>query len=71
MTCPNANVGDRGSRGNYYVQKWIAVYLADALARIQALLDGYTLKIEDVYAMQFTCAYEVGPFHFLNVTHND
>ncbi len=41
------------------MQQWISVYLKDALTRIQALLSGYTLTLEDIFAMQTMCAYEV------------
>jgi len=61
--CPNANDSKKSDRGVWYLQKWAAIYLADALARLQAQISGYTLTIEDVYTMQQTCAYEV----FLNI----
>ncbi|KIM23185.1 hypothetical protein M408DRAFT_77931 [Serendipita vermifera MAFF 305830] len=57
-TCPNSNVATRGYRGATFMQKWIAVYLKDARTRIQALLTGYTLTLEDVFSMQTMCAYE-------------
>lgn len=39
--------------------KWANIYLADALKRISPLIEGYDLKVVDLYAMQTTCAYEV------------
>jgi hypothetical protein len=39
--------------------KWISTYLKDALTRIQGMLDGYNLTLEDIFAMQTMCAYEV------------
>jgi hypothetical protein len=41
------------------VKQWVGVYLPKAHARIQALLEGVRLSLEDVYAMQMMCAYEV------------
>ncbi|KAG8816435.1 hypothetical protein FRC17_000336 [Serendipita sp. 399] len=57
-TCPNDSRPEIGDRGTYYVKKWVPVYLQEALPRIQALLQGYTLSLEDVYTMQMLCAYE-------------
>jgi phage gp36-like protein len=42
------------------MKQWISVYLVDAMARIQGYLSGYTLTLENVFAMQTMCAYEVG-----------
>jgi hypothetical protein len=41
------------------MKQWISVYLEDAKTRIQRYVDGYTLTLEDVFAMQSMCAYEV------------
>ena len=43
----------------YYVKQWVEVYLLKAHSRIQALLEGVQLTLEDVHAMQLMCAYEV------------
>jgi hypothetical protein len=48
------------------MQQWIAVYLKDALTRLQGYLDGYTLTLEDLFAMQTMCAYEAGFFVHLD-----
>ncbi|KAG8816240.1 hypothetical protein FRC18_001111 [Serendipita sp. 400] len=57
-TCPNDSKPAIGDRGTYYVKQWVSVYLQEALQRIQGLLKGYTLTLEDVYTMQMMCAYE-------------
>ena len=44
------------------MQQWISVYLADAKDRIQSYLNGVTLTLEDIFAMQTMCAYEASPF---------
>jgi hypothetical protein len=44
------------------MQQWISVYLKDAKTRIQGYLDGYTLTLEDLFAMQTMCAYEASLF---------
>jgi hypothetical protein len=51
----------------WYLEKWANVYLEGARKRIQKLLKGYDLTIEDTYSMQNMCAYEVrcGSFLFL------
>jgi hypothetical protein len=58
-TCPNTSVASRADRGTGFMKQWISVYLADAKARIQGYLSGYTLTLEDLFAMQTMCAYEV------------
>ncbi|KAG6828354.1 hypothetical protein H0H92_008242 [Tricholoma furcatifolium] len=57
-TCPNTRISSKSDRGVYYVEKWGAIYLKDALARLQPQLKGFELDIEDMYMMQQTCAYE-------------
>ncbi|KAG5337265.1 hypothetical protein C0989_010032 [Termitomyces sp. Mn162] len=57
-TCSNANVREKGDRGVWYVKRWAAIYLVEALARLQPYIKGYELSIEDVYVMQQMCAYE-------------
>ncbi|KIM23174.1 hypothetical protein M408DRAFT_332472 [Serendipita vermifera MAFF 305830] len=57
-TCPNDSNPLIGDRGTYYVKQWVSVYLVDAQQRIQSLLEGYELSMEDLYAMQMMCAYE-------------
>jgi len=41
------------------VKKWAEIYLKDALRRLQPQIEKFDLEIEDVYAMQQICAYEV------------
>lgn len=57
-TCPNDNNPTIGGRGYYYVEKWTHVYLEEARHRIQKMLHGYPLGIEDIYTMQMMCPYE-------------
>jgi len=40
------------------VERWAAIYLKDAVARLQAQIPGLTLTTEDVYTMQQLCPYE-------------
>ncbi|GLB35545.1 putative phosphoglycerate mutase-like protein [Lyophyllum shimeji] len=57
-TCPNANDRSKASRSLFYVKRWAARYLKDAIARLQPQIEGYQLTVEDVYTMQQMCAYE-------------
>ncbi|KIK61887.1 hypothetical protein GYMLUDRAFT_165643 [Collybiopsis luxurians FD-317 M1] len=57
-TCKNANKDSLGSRGDWYVKRWAAIYLKQALKRLQSQLDGYKLSFNDVHAMQQMCGYE-------------
>lgn len=61
-TCPNAGDRSKSDRGTAFVKEWADIYLKDARERLQAELDGFDLKIEDVYTMQQMCAYEVSMF---------
>jgi hypothetical protein len=58
--CPNHGDNQKGRRASWYVYRWTSIYLKDALSRLQEQLKGYKLSIEDVYAFQHLCAYEVG-----------
>jgi hypothetical protein len=57
-TCPAANDRSKGDRGTYYVIQWAEKYLAGARDRLDPLIDGYNLSIEDTFTMQQLCAYE-------------
>jgi hypothetical protein len=57
--CPNAGDRAKGDRGSWYVAKWADKYLSDAQKRLQKLIPGFNLRVEDVYTMQQSCAYEV------------
>jgi hypothetical protein len=57
--CPNHNDKSKGDRGTWYVAKWAPIYLKDALERLKGNMKGFDLVVEDVYAMQQLCAYEV------------
>ena len=55
--CENwVRVGDGGSMMQ---ERWVEVYLQDAAARLQPLIDGVELTAQDAFAMQGACAYEV------------
>ncbi|THG93046.1 hypothetical protein EW145_g8491, partial [Phellinidium pouzarii] len=56
-TCLNANTAI-GNLGSVASNAWSQVYLQDALARLQPMIDGVNLTISDLSAMQMTCAYE-------------
>ncbi|KIK68812.1 hypothetical protein GYMLUDRAFT_36309 [Collybiopsis luxurians FD-317 M1] len=57
-TCKNANKDSIGSRGDWYVKRWVATYLKKARKRLRSQLHGFKLTFEDVYAMQQMCGYE-------------
>ncbi|TIC05593.1 phosphoglycerate mutase-like protein [Wallemia mellicola] len=44
--------------GDDLKKEWYNIYLQDALARINEQTVGYEFTIDDIYAMQDTCAYE-------------
>lgn len=58
MTCPNSYRRDLDSSKTSR-PKWLAIYLKDALLRIQKDLSGIELTIKDVFGMQEMCAYEL------------
>ncbi|KAH7104981.1 phosphoglycerate mutase-like protein [Auriculariales sp. MPI-PUGE-AT-0066] len=58
MNCPNAKVADISDRAIAYVKQWNAIYLKDAVKRLQPQIPGFKLTTEDVYIMQQLCAYE-------------
>ncbi|BGO95728.1 histidine phosphatase superfamily [Rhodotorula toruloides] len=58
MTCKNANRMDL-TRGPQKMAEWIKIYLADALERMQAQVEGVKLTHRDVFNMQLLCAYEL------------
>ncbi|KAJ7869626.1 phosphoglycerate mutase-like protein, partial [Mycena leptocephala] len=57
-TCPNVNDPLKADRGRGFVAAWADVYLQNALKRLAPLIEGYELRVEDVYVMQQMCAYE-------------
>ena len=57
--CPNTDIKSKSDRGLWYVKKWAAIYLKDAQTRLAPQMQGYDLTIEDIYALQQMCAYEV------------
>jgi hypothetical protein len=59
MTCPNAKASIKPDRSLWYVSRWADKYLRKARKRIGKDIKGFDLTIEDVYAMQHMCAYEV------------
>lgn len=55
--CVNSNLAvNRG--GTNASAEWVQIYLQNATARINALIDGVDFTVEDIYAMQTTCPYE-------------
>ena len=57
-TCINAN-NAVGGFGSVQANKWAAIYLQDAVKRLQPQIKGINLTIADAFGMQTTCAYEV------------
>ncbi|KAI5121931.1 hypothetical protein M0805_000260 [Coniferiporia weirii] len=57
-TCTNSNANGIGNLGDTKAGEWAEVYLQDALARLQPMVDGINLTLTDVVAMQQLCPYE-------------
>ncbi|KAJ3742522.1 phosphoglycerate mutase-like protein [Lentinula detonsa] len=57
-TCHNARYRPISDRGTWYVERWAERYLNETRERIQGMLEGYEVSVEDVYTMQQMCAYE-------------
>lgn len=57
--CPNSNTDGIGNLGSTKANLWKEVYLKAALGRLQPMITGYNLTINDLYVMQELCAYEV------------
>lgn len=55
--CPNAN-GPLYNLGYTATAQWQAIYLKDAVKRLQAYIKGVKLTTDDAYAMQNLCAFE-------------
>ncbi|KAH7890476.1 histidine phosphatase superfamily [Phlebopus sp. FC_14] len=58
-TCNNANTDSIGYYGSTQANKWSQIYLQSALSRLQPMITGYNLTIDDLSNMQMMCAYEV------------
>ncbi|KDQ12413.1 hypothetical protein BOTBODRAFT_634205 [Botryobasidium botryosum FD-172 SS1] len=58
MTCPNTGDPKKEKREEVYLQEWIEVYLAPALARLAPQLKGFDLTHRDIFTLQQLCAYE-------------
>jgi hypothetical protein len=56
--CQNAN-NAIASYGGTQANKWAAIYLQDAVNRLQRSITGFTLNTSMLIAMQELCAYEV------------
>ncbi|KAG2154726.1 histidine phosphatase superfamily [Suillus clintonianus] len=56
--CPNSNTADVGNFGSTQASKWAHVYLQDAQARLQPMIQGFNLSISRLVDMQSLCAYE-------------
>lgn len=57
MTCPNSWQADL-NLGPEKTREWIGIYLAPALVRLQADIEGLELTLGDLYSFQLLCAYE-------------
>lgn len=55
QTCEN----DAASQGDKRKKEWYGHYLEDALSRLNAQTTGFEFDIDDAYALQDICAYEV------------
>lgn len=61
LNCPNANTK---TPGNEAPKTWQHEYLQEAQKRFQAMTEGFTWTIEDVYAAQSMCPYETVAYGF-------
>jgi hypothetical protein len=62
--CPNSNK-IQNKQGNRAMDEWVEIYLQNATARINKLIDGLEFSAQDVYAMQTMCPYEfVSPWSY-------
>ena len=60
-SCFNDDLPLPGSLGDYDLETYIPLYLSDATDRLQQYVpEGFVLDLNDTYAMQSICAYEVG-----------
>lgn len=60
--CPNSN-SFRNTGGTNASAEWVEIYLQNATARINALVEGLIFDVLDVYAMQTMCPYEYVRLH--------
>ncbi|PPQ79240.1 hypothetical protein CVT25_002806 [Psilocybe cyanescens] len=56
-TCTNG-LNEIASYGDVQSGKWAAIYLAPAVTRLNAKLQGLELNVKDLFAMQQLCAFE-------------
>ncbi|KAF4636095.1 hypothetical protein G7Y89_g1994 [Cudoniella acicularis] len=59
--CPNAN-SFRNKGGINASAIWVDIYLQNATARFNSMLEGIQLNTKDVYSMQTMCPYETAAF---------
>ena len=60
-SCFNDNLAPEGQLGDLDVLNYLHVYLPDATKRMQQYAPaGFTFNVNDTYAMQSICAYEMG-----------
>ncbi|KAG8978216.1 hypothetical protein FRB90_008550, partial [Tulasnella sp. 427] len=52
MTCPNAGVPTKASRGRYFVSEWVSKYLKDAAKRLQKDVHGFDIGPAEAYNFQ-------------------
>lgn len=58
LNCPNAN-NDINDLGFDNQALWAPIYLKETLPRLQSMVTGIKLDIDDLLSMQDLCAYEV------------
>ncbi|KAG9236000.1 3-phytase A precursor [Amylocarpus encephaloides] len=66
--CPNSNSFQNKGGSNASVE-WVGIYLQNATARINTLIDGVDFDVLDVYAMQTMCPYEYAAYGYSPFCH--
>lgn len=61
MTCPNSYRRDLDSSKTLRPE-WLAVYLKDALPRIQKLIEGVELSYKDLFGVSDSCISNFTPY---------
>ncbi|KAK9477919.1 histidine phosphatase superfamily [Lipomyces japonicus] len=62
-SCPNSN-SKKYTIGSRLYREWVAIYLADAAARLNKLLPSANLTPMDVFSAQALCAYETAAYGY-------
>ncbi|POR31220.1 3-phytase A [Tolypocladium paradoxum] len=61
LNCPNSRTKWSSNEAR---DTWVHTYLADATSRFQAMTEGFTWTVDDVYAAQTMCPYETVAYGF-------